>query len=51
VATRILVFDFEFFIGILTCFGCLSMDCKMPEFFEKPPLSRAGKHPDFQVTL
>ncbi len=24
--------------------------CKMPEFSEKPPLSKAGKHPDFQVT-
>ena len=24
--------------------------CKMPEFFEKSPLSGAGKHPDFQVT-
>jgi len=22
----------------------------MPEFFEKSPLSGAGKHPDFQVT-
>jgi hypothetical protein len=22
----------------------------MPEFFEKPPLSRAEKRPDFQVT-
>ncbi len=22
----------------------------MSEFFEKPPLSGAGKHPDFQVT-
>jgi hypothetical protein len=25
--------------------------CKISEFFEKSPLSRAGKHPDFQVTL
>jgi hypothetical protein len=24
--------------------------CKISEFFEKSPLSRAGKHPDFQVT-
>jgi len=24
---------------------------KMPEFFEKLPLSGTGKHPDFQVTL
>jgi hypothetical protein len=24
--------------------------CKMPEFFEKSPLSGAKKHPDFQVT-
>jgi len=24
--------------------------CKMPEFFEIPPLSGAKKHPDFQVT-
>ena len=24
--------------------------CKMPEFFEKSPLSGAGKHRDFQVT-
>jgi hypothetical protein len=23
----------------------------MPEFFEKSPLSKAKKHPDFQVTL
>ena len=23
---------------------------KIPEFFEKPPLSGAEKHPDFQVT-
>jgi len=23
---------------------------EMPEFFEKSPLSGAGKHPDFQVT-
>jgi hypothetical protein len=23
---------------------------KTPELFEKPPLSKAGKHPDFQVT-
>jgi len=22
----------------------------MPEFFEKSPFSRVGKHPDFQVT-
>jgi hypothetical protein len=22
----------------------------MPEFFEKPPLPKAKKHPDFQVT-
>ena len=25
--------------------------CKIPEFFEKSPLSGAGKHPDSQVTL
>ena len=25
-------------------------NCKMSEFFEKSPLSGAGKHPDFQVT-
>jgi len=24
--------------------------CKMPEFFENSPLSKAEKHPDFQVT-
>jgi hypothetical protein len=24
--------------------------CKIPEFFEKPPFSGVGKHPDFQVT-
>jgi len=24
---------------------------KIPKFFEMSPLSRAGKHPDFQVTL
>jgi hypothetical protein len=24
--------------------------CKTPESFEKPPLSGAKKHPDFQVT-
>ncbi|MCP4262290.1 MAG: hypothetical protein GY774_33030 [Planctomycetes bacterium] len=24
--------------------------CKMPEFFEKSLLSKAEKHPDFQVT-
>jgi hypothetical protein len=23
----------------------------MPEFFEKSPLSGAGKHPDFQVAV
>ena len=28
----------------------LPMRTKMPEFFEKPFLSGAGKHPDFQVT-
>jgi len=27
------------------------MNCKMPEFFGKSPLSGVGKHPDFQVTL
>ncbi len=27
------------------------LSCKMPEFFEKSPLSEAEKHPDFQVTL
>jgi hypothetical protein len=26
------------------------MRCKTPEFFEKSPLSKAKKHPDFQVT-
>jgi len=26
------------------------MSCKISEFFEKSPLSEAGKHPDFQVT-
>jgi hypothetical protein len=26
------------------------VNCKMPEFFKKSPLSGAGKHPDFQVT-
>jgi hypothetical protein len=26
------------------------MSCKIPEFFEKSPLSEAEKHPDFQVT-
>ncbi len=26
------------------------MSCKMPEFFEKSPLSGTEKHPDFQVT-
>ena len=25
--------------------------CKLPKFFNKPPLSGAKKHPDFQVTL
>jgi len=29
----------------------LTKNCKMPESFKKPPLSRAKKHPDFQVTL
>ena len=27
-----------------------SENCKIPEFFEKSPLSEAKKHPDFQVT-
>jgi len=26
------------------------VSCKMPEFFEKSPLSEAEKQPDFQVT-
>jgi hypothetical protein len=29
----------------------VSKSCKIPELFEKLSLSRAGKHPDFQVTL
>ena len=28
----------------------LPTSCKTSEFFEKSPLSRAKKHPDFQVT-
>jgi len=28
----------------------LPMNSKVPEFFEKSPLSGTGKHPDFQVT-
>jgi hypothetical protein len=31
--------------------GPIFASCKMPEFFEMSPLSGAGKHPDFQVTL
>ncbi len=31
--------------------GTFSTDCKTSEFFENSPLSEAGKHPDFQVTL
>jgi len=31
--------------------GPLVVSCKMPEFFEKSPLSGAGKQPNFQVTL
>ncbi len=31
--------------------GPIFVSCKMPEFFEKSPLSGAGKHPDFQVTV
>jgi hypothetical protein len=26
------------------------MNCKIPEFLEKSPLSEAAKQPDFQVT-
>jgi hypothetical protein len=27
------------------------VSCRTPEFFEKTHLSKAKKHPDFQVTL
>jgi hypothetical protein len=27
-----------------------TLTCKMPGFFEKPPLSGVVMHPDFQVT-
>ncbi len=30
--------------------GPIFVICKTSEFFEKSPLSEAGKHPDFQVT-
>jgi hypothetical protein len=30
--------------------GPIFLSRKIPEFFEKSPLSGAGKHPDFQVT-
>jgi len=31
--------------------GTFPTSYKTSEFFEKSPLSEAGKHPDFQVTL
>jgi hypothetical protein len=30
--------------------GPIFVSCKIPEFFKKSPLSKAEKHPDFQVT-
>ena len=38
--------------GVIDTISHLSNELeKMPEFFEKSPLSGAGTHPDFQVTV
>jgi hypothetical protein len=40
------------FLLFLEGVNSFTLNCKkIPQFLEKPPLSEAKKHPDFQVTL